>query len=85
MFIKYSTHQIPTKKSRGKGSKGRKTVDDSQETVDVSEESEPEPEPAKIKTSSKRRVKNKVTLSVIRVIVHMRINDKKIPEEIFPG
>ncbi|GJU38920.1 hypothetical protein Tco_1191877 [Tanacetum coccineum] len=54
---------ILTKKSRGKGSKGRKTGDDSQETVDVSEESEPEPEPAKIKTSSKRRVKKKVTLS----------------------
>ncbi|GJS30128.1 hypothetical protein Tco_0490748 [Tanacetum coccineum] len=33
------------------------------ETVDVSEESEPEPEPAKKKTSSKRRVKKKVTLS----------------------
>ncbi|GJW60970.1 hypothetical protein Tco_0110305 [Tanacetum coccineum] len=61
MFIKYSTHQIPPKKSRGKGSKGRKVVDDSQETVDVSKESEPEP--AKKKTSAKRRVKKKVTLS----------------------
>ncbi|GKD62583.1 hypothetical protein Tco_1300092, partial [Tanacetum coccineum] len=63
MLIKYSTSQIPPKKSRGKGSKGKKTVDDSQETVDVSEESEPEPEPARKKTSSKRRVKKKVTLS----------------------
>ncbi|GJR55985.1 hypothetical protein Tco_1406506 [Tanacetum coccineum] len=36
MFIKYSTSQIPPKKSRGKGSQGNKTVDDSQETVDVS-------------------------------------------------
>ncbi|GJT94363.1 retrovirus-related pol polyprotein from transposon TNT 1-94 [Tanacetum coccineum] len=54
---------IRPKKSRGKGSQGKKTVDDSQETVDVSEESEPEPEPAKKKTSSKRRVKKKVTLS----------------------
>ncbi|GKB50834.1 hypothetical protein Tco_0901587 [Tanacetum coccineum] len=44
MFIKYSTHQIPPKKSRGK-------------------ESEHEPEPTKKKTSSKRRVKKKVTLS----------------------
>ncbi|GJY78175.1 hypothetical protein Tco_0483976 [Tanacetum coccineum] len=61
MFIKYSTHQIPPKKSRGKGSKGRKVVDDSQETVDVSKESEPEP--AKKKTSAKRRVKKQVTLS----------------------
>ncbi|GKD48429.1 hypothetical protein Tco_1277405, partial [Tanacetum coccineum] len=42
MFIKYSTHQIPPKKSK---------------------ESEPEPEPAKKKTSGKRKVKNKVTLS----------------------
>ncbi|GJW61779.1 hypothetical protein Tco_0111114 [Tanacetum coccineum] len=30
MFIKYSTGQIPPKKSRGKGSKGKKIVDDSQ-------------------------------------------------------
>ncbi|GJX82640.1 uncharacterized mitochondrial protein-like protein [Tanacetum coccineum] len=63
MFIKYSTGQIPPKKSGGKGSQRKKTADDSQETVDVSEESEPEPEPVKRKTSSKRRVKKKVTLS----------------------
>ncbi|GKB52819.1 hypothetical protein Tco_0903572 [Tanacetum coccineum] len=63
MFIKYSTGQIPPKKSRGKGSQRKKTADDSQETVDVSEESEPEPELVKRKTSSKRRVKKKVTLS----------------------
>ncbi|GKB68744.1 hypothetical protein Tco_0930156, partial [Tanacetum coccineum] len=61
MFIKYSTGQIPPKKSRGKGSQGKKTVDDSQETVDVSEESEPEP--AKKKTASRRVVKKKVTIS----------------------
>nr|GEV67299.1 reverse transcriptase domain-containing protein [Tanacetum cinerariifolium] len=63
MFIKYSTHQIPPKKSRGKGSNGKKTVEESQETVDVFEEYEPEPEPAKKKTSGKRRVNNKVILS----------------------
>ncbi|GJZ16736.1 hypothetical protein Tco_0552859 [Tanacetum coccineum] len=63
MFIKYSTNQIPPKKSRGKGSKGKKTAEESQETVDVSEESEPEPEPAKKKTTSRRVVKKKVTLS----------------------
>ncbi|GJW28328.1 retrovirus-related pol polyprotein from transposon TNT 1-94 [Tanacetum coccineum] len=45
MFIKYSTGQIPPKKSRDK-------------------ESKPEPESVKRKTSNKRRVKNKVTLSV---------------------
>ncbi|GJR35628.1 retrovirus-related pol polyprotein from transposon TNT 1-94 [Tanacetum coccineum] len=53
---------IPPKKRRGKGSKGRKVVDDSQETVDISEESEPEPEPAKKKIASRRVVKKKVTL-----------------------
>ncbi|GJW50424.1 hypothetical protein Tco_0091775 [Tanacetum coccineum] len=62
-MIKYSTNQIPPKKSRGKGSKGKKTTEESQETIDVSEESELELEPAKKKTSSKRGVKKKVTLS----------------------
>ncbi|GKF31939.1 hypothetical protein Tco_0101737 [Tanacetum coccineum] len=62
MSIKYSTGHIPPKKSRGKGSQRKKTADDSQETVDVSEKSKPEPEPVKRKTSSKRRVKKKVTL-----------------------
>ncbi|GJT61320.1 hypothetical protein Tco_1004853 [Tanacetum coccineum] len=55
-FLKYSTGQIPFKKSKGKGSQRKKIVD-------VSEESEPEPEPVKRKTSSKRRIKKKVTLS----------------------
>ncbi|GJS36534.1 retrovirus-related pol polyprotein from transposon TNT 1-94 [Tanacetum coccineum] len=63
MFIKYSTGQIRPKKSRGKGSQGKKTVDDSQETIDVSEESEPEPKLAKKKASSNRRVQKKVMLS----------------------
>ncbi|GJT37385.1 hypothetical protein Tco_0937250 [Tanacetum coccineum] len=56
--------KIPPKNSKGKGSQRKKTTDDSQEAVDVSEESEPEPKPVKRKTSSKRRVKKKVTLSV---------------------
>nr|GFA96852.1 hypothetical protein [Tanacetum cinerariifolium] len=43
MFIKYSTGQISPKKIRGRGSLGKKTINVSQETVDVSEESEPEP------------------------------------------
>ncbi|GJT50997.1 retrovirus-related pol polyprotein from transposon TNT 1-94 [Tanacetum coccineum] len=63
MFIKYSTHQIPLKKSRGKGSKSRKAIDDSEETINVFEEFEPEPEPVKKKTASRRVVKMKVTLS----------------------
>ncbi|GJQ90168.1 hypothetical protein Tco_0001307 [Tanacetum coccineum] len=42
MFIKYSTGQIRPKKSRGKSSQGKKIAENSQETVDVFEESEPE-------------------------------------------
>nr|GEW02047.1 ribonuclease H-like domain-containing protein [Tanacetum cinerariifolium] len=50
--------------SKGKGLKGKKIVDDSRETVDVSEESEPEPKPLKKKTSSKIRLNKKLlTLS----------------------
>nr|GEW41721.1 hypothetical protein [Tanacetum cinerariifolium] len=47
----------------------KKNVDDSHETIDVSEESEPEQEPARKKTSSKRRVKKKVTLSADENII----------------
>ncbi|GJS26757.1 retrovirus-related pol polyprotein from transposon TNT 1-94 [Tanacetum coccineum] len=61
--------QIPPKKSRGKGSQGKKTVDDSQKTVDVSEESEPDP--IKKKTVSRRVVKKIVTLSADDNIIHV--------------
>nr|GEU71776.1 hypothetical protein [Tanacetum cinerariifolium] len=54
---------IPPKKSKGNGIKGKKTVEESWKTVNVSKESEPEPKPAKKKTTSKRVVKKKVTLS----------------------
>ncbi|GKG65606.1 hypothetical protein Tco_0685268, partial [Tanacetum coccineum] len=37
MFILYSTSQIPPKKSRGKGSQGKKTTDTTEESVDVSD------------------------------------------------
>nr|GEW64642.1 hypothetical protein [Tanacetum cinerariifolium] len=40
MFLKYSTCQIPPKKSRGKGSQGKKTADNPVVDVDVSEESD---------------------------------------------
>nr|GEX45427.1 hypothetical protein [Tanacetum cinerariifolium] len=56
------------KKSRGKGSQGKKTVDDSQETIDVSKDSEPEP--VKRKTASRRVVKKTVTNSVADNIIH---------------
>ncbi|GKB19644.1 hypothetical protein Tco_0853567 [Tanacetum coccineum] len=64
MFIKYSTSHIPLKKSRGKGSQRKKTNDDSQEIVEVFEESEPEPKPVKRNTTSRRVVKKKFTIFV---------------------
>ncbi|GJX32233.1 hypothetical protein Tco_0242088 [Tanacetum coccineum] len=64
MFIKYSTGQIPPKKSRGKCSQRKKIADDSQETIDVSEEYDPEPKLVKRKTASRRVVKKKVTIFV---------------------
>nr|GEW20583.1 hypothetical protein [Tanacetum cinerariifolium] len=67
MFILYSTGEIPPKKSRWKGSQGKKTADTTEETVDVSEESDPEPLVRK-KTSS-RRVKKKATISAADNIV----------------
>nr|GFC20496.1 hypothetical protein [Tanacetum cinerariifolium] len=54
---------ILPKKSRGKCSQRKKTVDDSQETVDVFEESKHETKSVKRNTSSRRRVKKKVKLS----------------------
>ncbi|GJR63887.1 hypothetical protein Tco_0009952 [Tanacetum coccineum] len=51
MCLKYSAGLIPPKKSIGKGSQGKKTVDVSQESVDVSDKSELEP--AKKKNSSR--------------------------------
>ncbi|GJS06815.1 hypothetical protein Tco_0363611 [Tanacetum coccineum] len=54
-------YQIDHRKE--KRSRRKKTAEESQETIDVSEESEPELELAKKKTYSKRKVKKKVTLS----------------------
>ncbi|GJU75451.1 hypothetical protein Tco_1272521 [Tanacetum coccineum] len=61
MFIKYSTCQIPQKKSRGKGSQGKKTVDT--HVTEVVESEESEPEPAKKRPISKKRVKKSATIS----------------------
>ncbi|GJV58637.1 retrovirus-related pol polyprotein from transposon TNT 1-94 [Tanacetum coccineum] len=63
MFILYSTGQIPLKKSRGKGSQGKKTTDTTEESVDVSDESDPEPL-IRRKTSRRKVVKKKATISV---------------------
>nr|GFB56098.1 hypothetical protein [Tanacetum cinerariifolium] len=56
-----------SKKSIGKGSQRKKTTDNSQETVDVSEGSEPEP--VKRKTSSRRVAKKKVKIFVADNII----------------
>ncbi|GKF64913.1 hypothetical protein Tco_0188361, partial [Tanacetum coccineum] len=51
MFIRYSTGLLPPKKSRGKGSQGKKTADTPEAAVDVFEESDSEP--ARKQTSRK--------------------------------
>ncbi|GKB77894.1 hypothetical protein Tco_0944789, partial [Tanacetum coccineum] len=68
MFLKYSTGQIPPKKSRGKGSQGKKTADTPMADVDVSEESDSEP--ARKRTASRRVVKKKVTIFAADNIIH---------------
>ncbi|GJZ16805.1 hypothetical protein Tco_0552928, partial [Tanacetum coccineum] len=67
MFLKYSTGQIPPKKSRGKGSQGKKTTNTLVADVDVSEESDSEP--ARNRTASRRVVKKKVTISIADNII----------------
>ncbi|GKA92139.1 retrovirus-related pol polyprotein from transposon TNT 1-94 [Tanacetum coccineum] len=83
MFIKYSTGQIPLKKSRGKVSQRKKTADDSQETIDVSKESKPEPELVKRKTSSKSISQTKAEKAKAARQVHAthaRIVTESVPE-----
>ncbi|GKG42040.1 hypothetical protein Tco_0473791 [Tanacetum coccineum] len=63
MFILYSIGQIPLKKSRGKGSQGTKTTDTTEESVDVSDESDPEPL-IRRKTSRRKVVKKEATIYV---------------------
>ncbi|GJS54862.1 hypothetical protein Tco_0628224 [Tanacetum coccineum] len=41
--LRMTVFQIPPKKSRGKGLQGKKTADTTEESVDVSDESDPEP------------------------------------------
>ncbi|GJW13174.1 hypothetical protein Tco_0017307 [Tanacetum coccineum] len=57
MFIKYSTGQIPFKKSKGKGSQRKKIVD-------VSKESEPEPELIVVESVPEPTRKKKIRQSV---------------------
>ncbi|GJX08552.1 hypothetical protein Tco_0196484 [Tanacetum coccineum] len=67
MFLKYSTGQIPLKKSKSKGSQKKKTTDTPVVDVDVSEESDSEP--ARKRTASRRVVKKKVTISEANNII----------------
>ncbi|GJZ06924.1 hypothetical protein Tco_0540717, partial [Tanacetum coccineum] len=67
MFIKYSTSQIPPKKSRGKGSQGKKTTNTPVADVDVSEESDSEL--ARKRTTSRRVIKKKVTIFAVDNII----------------
>ncbi|GJU74608.1 retrovirus-related pol polyprotein from transposon TNT 1-94 [Tanacetum coccineum] len=62
MFIKYPTGLIPPKKSRGKGSQGKKTADTSEADVDVFKESDSEP--ARKRNSSRSVIKKKVKIYV---------------------
>ncbi|GKC67427.1 hypothetical protein Tco_1100025 [Tanacetum coccineum] len=62
MFIKYSTRLIPPKKSRGKGSQGKKSADTSKlASVEVSNESDSKP--VRKRTGSRRVIKKKVLIS----------------------
>ncbi|GJS64587.1 hypothetical protein Tco_0679151 [Tanacetum coccineum] len=77
---------ILPKKSIGKGLQGKKTIDESQETVDVSEESEPEP--VKKKTASRRVLVKSISLTKAKEAeetrkvhaTHARIMNKYVPE-----
>ncbi|GJW49427.1 retrovirus-related pol polyprotein from transposon TNT 1-94 [Tanacetum coccineum] len=83
MFIKYSTGRIPPNKSRGKGSQRKKTTYDSQETIDVSEESKPKPESVKRKTSGNSISQTKVEeVEAARQVhaTHARIVTESVPE-----
>ncbi|GKC10225.1 hypothetical protein Tco_1001835 [Tanacetum coccineum] len=78
MFIKYSTGQIPPKKSRGKGSHIKKTANDSRETIDVSEEPEPKPESLG-KSISKTKAKEAEAARQVHA-THARIVTEYVPE-----
>ncbi|GJS46553.1 hypothetical protein Tco_0596674 [Tanacetum coccineum] len=67
MFLKYSTGQIHPKKSRGKGSQGKKTSDTPVADVEASEESDLEP--ARKRIASRRVVKKKVIISAADNII----------------
>ncbi|GJV18584.1 retrovirus-related pol polyprotein from transposon TNT 1-94 [Tanacetum coccineum] len=63
MFIKYSTVLIPPKKSRGKGSQGKKAVVSPKPASDE-ESDKSDAKPARKPTGSRRVIKKKVSISV---------------------
>ncbi|GJT49955.1 hypothetical protein Tco_0976112 [Tanacetum coccineum] len=67
MFIKYSTGQTPPKKSRGKGSQGKKTADTLVADVYVFKEFDSEPTRKRI--ASRRVIKKKVIISAADNII----------------
>ncbi|GJT21410.1 retrovirus-related pol polyprotein from transposon TNT 1-94 [Tanacetum coccineum] len=73
VFIKYFIGQIPPTKSKGKGSKGKKTADTIEEDIDVSKELDPEP--ARKRTASRR-------VEAARQVhdTHARIVTEPVPE-----
>nr|GEW10223.1 hypothetical protein [Tanacetum cinerariifolium] len=66
-FIKYSTSQIPPKKSRGKVSQGKKSLDVPKADVGVSKESDSKH--ARKRTTSRRVIKKNVTISIDESII----------------
>ncbi|GKB00898.1 hypothetical protein Tco_0828942 [Tanacetum coccineum] len=79
MYIKYSKGLIPPKKSKGKGSQGKKAADDSHDTVDLSKESEPEPEPLKQKGIQNLTPKEQEAAVTMQAIKNSKKTLKSLP------
>nr|GEV92501.1 copia protein [Tanacetum cinerariifolium] len=82
MFIKYSTSLIPPKKSRGKGSQRKKTVDTSVADVDVFGESDSNLPENKLTLGKSISLTGAVEEEPVRQIhaTHPRIVTKSVPE-----
>ncbi|GKE86991.1 hypothetical protein Tco_1564466 [Tanacetum coccineum] len=70
---------IPPKKSKDKGSQGKKTADVSQEIIDVSEESEPEPAKKKTGSRSTRDVVIQDTPNTMQALKESKKTSKRQP------
>nr|GEU91395.1 peptide-N(4)-(N-acetyl-beta-glucosaminyl) asparagine amidase isoform X2 [Tanacetum cinerariifolium] len=98
-FLLYSTGLIHPKKSKGKGSQGKKTRDTAEENVNVSKESDPKPL-VRNKTSRRRMLthKEQEATDIMKDLKERRITSKRqpgtggsdkgtsmIPEELLPA